>query len=102
AAWMVHAILVGCFMGLAGLALEATLRLIRLPSRFVWGAALGGTLLLVGLAPFRSTEGGLATADPLSVRQLFTQFPGEMRTRIEPGVAMPKGPLVCLKPPTIE
>jgi hypothetical protein len=54
AAWMVYALVVSALVGLAAGGFEAVCRATRLPSRFVWVAAVLASVVLVGLAPFRA------------------------------------------------
>jgi beta-lactamase regulating signal transducer with metallopeptidase domain len=53
AAWMVYALLVGALVAGAALGAESVLRVLRLPVRPVWTAALVLTVALVGMAPRR-------------------------------------------------
>jgi beta-lactamase regulating signal transducer with metallopeptidase domain len=53
AVWLTHALLIGTLLALAARVFEAGARLLRLPVRFAWAAALLATLLFAALAPLR-------------------------------------------------
>jgi hypothetical protein len=55
AVWMVYAVVVSVLVSMAAGGFEAVCRSTRLPSRFAWVAAVLVTVVLLGLAPFRSS-----------------------------------------------
>ncbi|HKO15053.1 MAG TPA: M56 family metallopeptidase [Gemmatimonadaceae bacterium] len=54
AIWMGYSLAIGVLLGVAALAISGVLRLVRMPTRWTWGAALACTMALSVLGPFRS------------------------------------------------
>lgn len=98
--WMLYATLVGGLLGAAALAADRVVRDRRLPSRWVWVAALGASLAvpltsaLVASGPAASTPSGAAPLPAPLVVPL--EAVGNLEARATPFLARVEGPILRL------
>ena len=55
-AWLIYALLVGGLLAATATILEVVCRMREVPVRWAWAGTLGMTVILVGLAPYRTTS----------------------------------------------
>lgn len=68
AAWMLYSVVVGVLIGVASLAGDRCLRLVRLPVRWVWIGGMLATLMLSGIALIRMSTMDRSASAPIRMQ----------------------------------
>jgi beta-lactamase regulating signal transducer with metallopeptidase domain len=80
AAWMLYSVVVGVLIGVAALAGDRCLRLVRLPVRWVWIGGMLATLMLSGIALLRVSTMDRTAKAPVRMQGVLIEASNAVRT----------------------